>query len=124
MSISVRLVPEAVEDLARYRGSDFFDQLLAKLVRLEDVGKAAGTAVDQPGGWWRITLPDRTWRILFTMSEQDTVATVWLIGNRSDAAMYDQAKAMLAQKDGPPQLKVLTEVVARLLEPLGPSRYR
>lgn len=41
MPIRVELTDEAVADLVRYAETDVFPRLLAKLVRLEDVGKDA-----------------------------------------------------------------------------------
>ncbi len=88
MSIRVELTDEAVADLARYVETDVFPRLLAKLVRLEDVGKDAG--------WRKIVVGDRDWRIIFTTDPDETVATVWAIGDRADDAVYEEARGRIA----------------------------
>jgi hypothetical protein len=42
MPVRVELIDEAIEGLARYQRTDIFPRLLAKLVRLEEVGMEAG----------------------------------------------------------------------------------
>jgi len=88
VSIRVELTDEAVADLARYVETDVFPRLLAKLVRLEDVGKDAG--------WRKIVVGDRDWRIIFTTDPDETVATVWAIGDRADDAVYEEARGRIA----------------------------
>ena len=55
----------------------------AKLVRLEEVGKDAGQPLGGPMADRRkIVVGDRNRRIIFTMNEDETVARVWVIGDR------------------------------------------
>ncbi len=93
MPLRVKLIDEAVEDLALYVETDVFPRLLAKLVRLEEVGKEAGQPLGRGlTGWRKIVVGDRDWRIIFTTSPDETVATVWVIGDREDAACYEEAQ--------------------------------
>src|SRR5260370_22438200 len=93
MPVRVELTDEAVEDLAHYVETDVFPRLLAKLVRLEEVGKEAGQPLGRGlTGWRKIVVGDRDWRIIFTTNPDETVATVWVIGDREDAACYEEAQ--------------------------------
>jgi len=97
VSIRVELTDEAVADLARYVETDVFPRLLAKLVRLEDVGKDAGQPLGRDlAGWRKIVVGDRDWRIIFTTDPDETVATVWAIGDRADDAVYEEARGRIA----------------------------
>lgn len=93
MPVRVELIDEAVADLARYVETDIFPRLLAKLVRLEEVGKDAGQPLGRGlTGWRKIVVGDRDWRIIFTISPDNSVATVWVIGDRADDACYEEAQ--------------------------------
>ncbi len=93
MPVRVELIDDAIEDLVRYHQTDIFPRLLAKLVRLEEVGKEAGIPLGRGlVGWRKIVVGDRDWRIIFTLDTQETVATVWVIGDREDADCYEQAE--------------------------------
>ena len=92
MPVRVELIDEAVEDLAGYLETDIFPHLLAKLVRLEegrrDVGLPLGKALTN---WRKFVVGDRAWRNIFTTNPEETIATVWVIGDRDDAACYELA---------------------------------
>jgi mRNA-degrading endonuclease RelE of RelBE toxin-antitoxin system len=89
MPVRVEFIDEAVEDLAGYVETDIFPHLLAKLVRLEEVGKDVGLPLGKALTNWRKTVVgDRAWRIIFTTNQEETIATVWVIGDRDDAACY------------------------------------
>ncbi len=97
MSVRVELTDDAVADLARYVETDVFPRLLAKLVRLEEVGKDAGQPLGRDlAGWRKIVVGDRNWRIIFTTDPDETVATVWVIGDRADDAVYAEAQSRVA----------------------------
>lgn len=92
MPVRVELIDEAVEDLVRYAETGNLPLFLKKLIRLEDVGKDAGLPLwGDLVGWRKIIVGDRTWRIIFTTDPGDTVATVWVIGDRDDARCYEDA---------------------------------
>lgn len=92
MPLRVELIADAVDDLARYAESGNLPLFLKKLIRLEEVGQDAGIPLGGGlTGWRKIVVGDRDWRIIFTTDSANTVATVWAIGDRSDAACYDDA---------------------------------
>ena len=92
MPVRVEFIDEAVEDLAGYVETAIFPHLLAKLVRLEEVGKDVGLPLGKAlTNWRKIVVGDRAWRIIFTTNQEETVATVWVIGDRDDAACYELA---------------------------------
>lgn len=93
MPIRVELINEAVDDLARYVATGNLPLFLKKLIRLEEVGKDAGLPLGRGlTGWRKIVVGDRTWRIIFTTNPEETVATVWVIGDRDDSACYEEAQ--------------------------------
>lgn len=97
MPIRVELIADAADDLGRYAESGNLPLFLKKLIRLEEVGKDAGLPLGRGlTGWRKIVVGDRDWRILFTMNADDTIATVWVIGDRNDAACYETAKRRLS----------------------------
>jgi mRNA interferase RelE/StbE len=64
-----------------------------KLLRLEEIGRDAGLPLGGGlTGWRKIVVGDRTLRIVFKMNADETVATVWVIGDRDDAACYEEAR--------------------------------
>jgi mRNA interferase RelE/StbE len=98
MPVRVELSSDAVDDLQRYAHSGNLALFLAKLVRLEEAGKDAGVPLGGGlVGWQKIVVGDRNWRIIFTMSSDETVAQVWVIGDRADAECYEEAARRLAR---------------------------
>lgn len=93
MSVRVELTKEALDDLTRYASTGNLPLFLKKLIRLEEVGKDPGLPLGRGlTGWRKIVLGDRTWRILFTTDPEESVATVWVIGDRDDDACYEEAQ--------------------------------
>lgn len=96
MPVRVEMIAEAVEDLARFATGGNLPLFLKKLIRLEEVGNDAGLPLGRElAGWRKIVVGDRNWRIVFTMNADETVATVWVIGDRADAECYDEARRRL-----------------------------
>lgn len=96
MPVRVELIAEAVADLAGYAESGVLPLFLKKLIRLEEAGKDAGLPLGRGlTGWRKIVVGDRNWRIVFTVDPEETVATVWVIGDRDDAACYEDAERRL-----------------------------
>jgi mRNA interferase RelE/StbE len=127
--IRVLLTRDAVEDLERVRTSGRFDDFLAKLLRIEDVGKDAGVplGVNIKGdltGWRKIVVGDRTWRILFRVSEADTLATVLVVGNRADDECYEVASRRLEAQHGKEETMSLAAALQFLLAPSKQSKRR
>lgn len=118
MPIRVALIDAAVEDLVRYAETGNMPLFLKKLIRLEEVGKEAGLPLGRGlTGWRKIVVGDRDWRIIFTVDPADTVATVWVIGDRDDAACYDDAQRRLdALGRGQPSASSLAAVMFQLSE--------
>ena len=93
MPVRVELTDEAVADLVRYAETGNLPLFLKKLIRLEEVGKDAGLPLGRGlTGLRKIVVGDRNWRVIFTTNPEETVATVWVIGDRDDAACYEDAR--------------------------------
>jgi mRNA-degrading endonuclease RelE of RelBE toxin-antitoxin system len=96
--VRVEFIDEAVEDLAGYVETAVFPHLLAKLVRLEEGGKDVGLPLGKALTHWRkIVVGDRAWRIIFTTNPEETIATVWVIGDRDDVACYELASRRVSK---------------------------
>lgn len=119
MAIRGELVADAVSDLEGLVASGNIRLALVKLVRLEDVGKDAGQPLgNQLTGFRKIVVGDRNWRIIFKMNTEDTVATVWVIGDRNDSECYEDAVRRLkeagnAQPDASGLASVVLSVMGR-----------
>lgn len=93
MPVRDELIDEAVDDLARYAASGNLPLFLKKLLRPEEVGQDAGLPLGRElSGWRKIVVGERNWRIIFTTDPGQTVTTVWVIGDREDAACYEEAQ--------------------------------
>jgi mRNA interferase RelE/StbE len=115
MPIRVQFTADARDDLRRYAQSGNIRLFLQKLVRLEEVGKAAGQPLGRGlAGYYKIVVGDRDWRIIFTLDRAETVATVVVIGDRADAACYEEAQKRLAALD--PQSPEIASLAAAMLE--------
>jgi len=74
-----------VDDLVRYATSGNLPLFLNKLLRLGEVGRDAGLPLGRGlAGWRKIVVGDRDWRIVFATNRDETVATVWAIGDRNE----------------------------------------
>jgi mRNA interferase RelE/StbE len=126
MPVRVELIDEAVEDLLRYRESNVFLRLLATLVRLEEVGKEAGLPLGRGlTGWRKIVVGDRNWRIVFTTNYEESIATVWVIGDREDSACYAEAQRRIeALPKDQPQAASLAAAMFQLSRAPRPSRRK
>ena len=96
MAIRVELTDDAVADLARYATTGNLPLFLKKLIQLEAVGNDAGLPLGGAlSGYRKIVVGDRNWRMIFTTNAEETVATVLVIGDRDDAACYEEAQRRL-----------------------------
>jgi mRNA interferase RelE/StbE len=124
--IRVELTSEALDDLERYVRSGNLERFLAKLVRLE----ADGPQVGQPlrgelHGFRKIVVGDRDWRIIFRTDAAETVATVWVIGDRADSECYDQAtRRVEALGARQPEVASLAAAIVRILKAQRRDRRR
>lgn len=118
MPVRVELIDEAISDLARYASSGNLALFLKKLLRLEEVGEDAGLPLGRGlTGWRKIIVGDRDWRIVFTTNSDDTTATVWVIGDRSDAACYEEAgRRIAAYGTGQPHVASLAAAILQVTE--------
>src|SRR5712692_3158989 len=109
MPVRVDLIDEAVEDLEHAARTGSIHLFLTKLVYLEEHGEAAGLPLGRDlTNWRKIVVGDRNWRIIFTTDPEDTVATVWVIGDRADSECYDLArKRVAAHAKSDPQARTL-----------------
>jgi len=91
---------------------------LNKLVRLEEVGKEVGHPLgNQLTGLRKIIVGDRNWRIVFKMNPEDTVATVWVIGDRNDSACYEDAvRRLQAIGNSRPEVAGVSSVILSMME--------
>ena len=93
MPVRVELINEAFDDLARYATTGNLPLFLKTSIRLEEVGKDTGLPLGRGlADWRKIVVGDRNWRIIFATDPGDTVATVWVIGDRDDNACYAEAQ--------------------------------
>lgn len=99
MPVRVEFIREAMDHLARYAPSGNLPLFLKKLIRLEEIGKDAGLPLGGGLTNWRL-VGNRDRRIIFTVYASDTVATVWVIGDRADAACYAEAQRRVAALAG------------------------
>lgn len=118
MPVRVELIDEAVDDLVRYAETGNLPLFLKKLIRLEEIGKDAGLPLGRGlTGWRKIVVGDRNWRIIFTMDANETVATVWVVGDRSDFECYEAAQwRVQALGKGQQQAASLAAVMFQLSE--------
>lgn len=93
MPVRVEFIEEAFDHLLRYAASGNLTLFLKKLLRLEEVGRDAGLPLGRGlAGWRKIVVGDRNWRIVFATSPDETIATIWVIGDRDDNACYVEAE--------------------------------
>ena len=126
MPVRVELRPEAVDDLVRYATTGNLPVFLKKLLRLEEFGRDAGLPLGRGlTGWRKIVVGDRTWRIIFATNPEETVATIWVIGDRDDSACYDGAlrRVQTAGKDRVEAVS-LAAAMFRLSEMQGAQKKR
>lgn len=118
MVIRVELTLDAVNDLEACLKTGSISKFLAKLVRLEDVGKDAGQPLGiDLTGLRKIVVGDRTWRIVFRTDPADSVATVLAIAKRDDAEVYELATRRLQTLGNNPEVVTLAAALVQLLRP-------
>src|SRR6185312_11923355 len=103
MSVRVELTDEAVEDLRRYAASGNLPLFLAKLIRLEELGKDAGLPLGRGLVGWRKLV----------------------VGDRDDAQCYEEAMRRLASlgKDQPERAS-LAAVLFQIMQARRQERRR
>jgi mRNA interferase RelE/StbE len=121
VSVKVQLIDEAVVDLVDQAESGNLKQFFKKLLEIEANGSQAGEPLGRNlVGWRKITVGNRNWRILFRVDKDETVATVCVIGDREDAACYEEAQRRAQQiKDAD-----ATGLAASMMDLLGTRKQR
>src|SRR4051812_46436646 len=91
MPVRVELIDEAIVDLAGHAESGMLRPFFKKLLEIEQHGEKIGEPLGKNlVGWRKLTVGNRNWRIVFRV-ERD-VATVCVVGDREDAACYEEAQ--------------------------------
>ena len=93
MPVRVELIDEAIVDLADHAESGVLRQFFKKLLEIEQNGAEAGEPLGKDlVGWRKLTVGKRNWRIVFRVNRAEEVATICVIGDREDAACYEEAQ--------------------------------
>lgn len=93
MPVRVELLDEAIVDLADHAESGMLRQFFKKLLEIEESGAKAGEPLGRElVGWRKLIVGNRNWRIVFRVDRADEVATICVIGDREDAACYEEAQ--------------------------------
>lgn len=123
MPVYVELHELAVEDLKRYAKSGNLRLFIRKLLFIERNGEQAGRPLRSDlAGWHKLTVGDRNWRIVFTVDAKGGSAKVLVIGERDDAACYDEAIKRLRKSSAQEKNPSLADALAQLLESQRPRR--
>jgi mRNA interferase RelE/StbE len=115
------LIDEAIVDLADLAESGNLRLFFKKLIEIEAKGSQAGEPLGRDlVGWRKITVGNRNLRIVFRVDEPESVAIVCVIGDREDAACYEEAQRRAQQlKDAD-----ATSLAASMIELLGNRKQR
>ncbi len=100
----VRLTTPAFEDLERLltRDPQIVRWALKKMLLLERDPEAGDPLLGQLVGWRKLVVGDRDWRVVWRVTTDTegtvtiTIAEVWAVGARSDAAVYEEMSARVA----------------------------
>lgn len=121
MSVRVELIDEVIVDLADLAESGNLRQFFKKLLEIEANGSQAGEPLGRDlVGWRKITVGNRNWRIVFRVDKDETVATICVIGDREDAACYEEARRRAQQANDADA----TSLAASMIELLGSRKQR
>jgi mRNA interferase RelE/StbE len=119
MPVRVELIDEAVVDLAGHAESGQLRPFFKKLLEIEQHGEKIGEPLGKNlVGWRKLTVGNRNWRIVFRV-ERD-VATVCVIGDREDAACYEEAQRRAKQVKDPDA----TSLAESMMDLLGSRKQR
>jgi mRNA interferase RelE/StbE len=93
LPVRVELLDEVIVDLADHAESGMLRQFFKKLLEIEESGAKAGEPLGRDlVGWRKLTVGNRNWRIVFRVDRAGEVATVCVVGDREDAACYEEAQ--------------------------------
>lgn len=123
----VRLTDPAISDLQALFKLDpsILRKVFTKMLLLELDPNAGEPLIGKLVQWRKLTVGDRTWRIIWIPTE-DTIgelvieiAQVWAVGARSDSEIYQEMKARLDAAPSSPKTIALTDVLAMFGEKFG-----
>ncbi len=115
----VRLTAPAFEDLERLlaKNPQIVRWALKKMLLLERDPEAGDPLLGQLVGWRKLVVGDRDWRVVWRVTTDTegtvtiTIAEVWAVGARSDAAVYEEMGARVAAADQTPSSMALADVI-------------
>ena len=120
----VRLTTPAFEDLERLLTKDpqIVRWALKKMLLLERDPEAGHPLLGQLVGWRKLVVGDRDWRVVWRVTTDTegtdtdgtvtiTIAEVWAVGARSDAAVYEEMSARVAAADQTPSTMALADAI-------------
>lgn len=120
----VRLTGDAVTDLERLHrlDPDALRTVLKKMLLLERSPLAGEPLLGALVGFRKLVAGDRTWRIVWRVTEDDShdpvldIAEVWAAGARADEQVYQELSARVerAKGDSRPAVRALAAVVAEM----------
>ena len=117
----VRLTEPAIRDLETLKKSNrnALRWAMKKLIVLERNPEAGRPLHKELQGWRKLTVGDRDWRIVWSVTFDDEgsaivdIAEVWAIGARSDGEVYEEMSARLTTLPESPRTEALWEITAR-----------
>lgn len=118
MSVQIVFLDDALDDLRRV-GPSNVPPILAKLEILETNPEAGAPLGGVLTGYRKLVVGNNTWRIVYRIqNDAVVVCEIWVIGARSEGAVYAEAAKRAAEITDPKMLS-LKDVIARLGKSLG-----
>lgn len=123
----IRLTDPAIDDLNQLFRLDpsVMRKVITKMLILELNTEAGEPLLGDLMGWRKLTVGDRTWRIIWRSKKDESggqmieIAQVWAIGARSDSDIYDEMKRRIASAPPSPQTRALFDVLELFGEKVG-----
>ncbi len=118
----VRLTDAAIEDLKRLKkhNPSSIKQIIKKMLLLEANPHAGEPLIGALIKWRKLTVGDRTWRIIWIPKTDSNgeqvveIAEIWAVGARSDAEIYDEVKERINSLPASPHTTSLADVIELL----------
>ncbi len=112
---TVKLLPEAVDDLRELDGSAR-KIVAAGIEKLRTDPHLRGAplgsqATSNLTGLRKLIVGNRTYRIVYRVHEDNTVVVLWVIGRRADNEVYELARARVTLYEADPAKKAVLEQI-------------
>ncbi len=128
----VRLTDQAIADMQRLITKDpqIARWALKKMLLLERNPNAGEPLLGKLIGWRKLTVADRSWRIVWRVTTDTsgsvliTIGEVWAVGARSDDEVYAEMKTRVKSLGASPPAQTLASVVELLGRHLDRSESR